>query len=41
MKKNESDYISLKGMIKSFGNETVICNWMRNRNTVEFLGINK
>jgi len=35
----EEDYISLTDMIKSFGDETVIYNWMRNRNTVEFLGI--
>ena len=39
IKKNESDYISLTDMIKSFGDEMVIYNWMRNRNTVEFLGI--
>lgn len=39
IEKNESDYISLTDMIKSFGDETVIYNWMRNRNTVEFLGI--
>ncbi|OQC44516.1 MAG: hypothetical protein BWX59_01857 [Bacteroidetes bacterium ADurb.Bin028] len=34
IEKNESDYISLTDMIKSFGDETVIYNWMRNRNTV-------
>ncbi len=39
IEKNETDYISLTDMIKSFGDETVIYNWMRNRNTVEFLGI--
>ncbi len=39
VEKNESDFISLTDMIKSFGDETVIYNWMRNRNTVEFLGI--
>jgi hypothetical protein len=39
IEKNESGYISLTDMIKSFGDETVIYNWMRNRNTVEFLGI--
>ncbi len=38
IEKNESDYISLTDMIKSFGDETVIYNWLRNRNTVEFLG---
>ena len=36
---NESDFISLTDMIKSFGDETMIYNWLRNRNTVEFLGI--
>lgn len=39
IEKNETDFISLTDMIKSFGDETVIYNWMRNRNTVEFLGI--
>ena len=33
------DYISLTDMIKSFGDDTIIKNWLRNRNTVEFLGI--
>jgi len=35
----EQDYISLTDMVKSFGDETIIYNWMRNRNTVEFLGL--
>jgi len=26
-------------MIKTFGDETIIYNWLRNRNTIEFLGI--
>ena len=26
-------------MIKSFGDDTIIYNWIRNRNTIEFLGI--
>ena len=26
-------------MIKSFGDESVITNWLRNRNSIEFLGI--
>ena len=39
IEKNETDFISLTDMIKSFGDETVIYNWLRNRNTVEFLGI--
>ena len=37
--KNRQDYISLTDMVKSFGDETIIYNWMRNRNTIEFLGI--
>jgi hypothetical protein len=36
---NNEDYICLTDMIKSFGDETIIKNWLRNRNTVEFLGI--
>jgi len=33
------DYISLTDMVKSFGDENIIYQWMRNRNTVEFIGI--
>jgi len=36
--KNE-DYISPTDMIKKFGDDSLIYAWMRNRNTVEFLGI--
>lgn len=36
---NEQDYISLTGMVRSFGDDTMIYSWMRNRNTVEFPGI--
>ncbi len=36
---NSEDYISLTDMAKSFGDDTLIYSWMRNRNTVEFLGI--
>jgi hypothetical protein len=36
---NKQDYISLTDMIKAFGDENLIYSWMRNRNTVEFLGI--
>jgi len=36
---NQQDYISLTDMIKAFGDENLIYSWMRNRNTVEFLGI--
>jgi len=35
----ESDYISLTDMVKSFGDDTLIYSWMRNRNTLEFIGI--
>ena len=35
----ESDYISLTDMVKGFGDDTMIYSWMRNRNTVEFIGI--
>ena len=37
--RNEQDYISLTDMVKRFGDETVLYSWLRNRNTVEFLGI--
>jgi len=33
------DYISLTDMAKKFGGEDLIYSWMRNRNTIEFLGI--
>jgi hypothetical protein len=36
---NNQDYISLTDMVKSFGDDTMIYSWMRNRNTVEYLGI--
>jgi hypothetical protein len=39
IKVNEQDYISLTDMVKPFGDETIIANWLRNRNTLEFLGI--
>jgi len=35
----EMDYISLIDMVKGFGDDTMIYSWMRNRNTVEFIGI--
>lgn len=37
--KNEEDYISLTDMVKYFGDDTMIYSWMRNRNTLEFIGI--
>ncbi len=36
---NKQDYISLTDMVRSFGDDTMIYSWLRNRNTVEFLGI--
>ena len=38
---NENDYISLTDIAryKSDDSTAVIANWMRNRNTIEFLGI--
>jgi len=33
------DFISLTDMAKKFGGDDLIYSWMRNRNTVEFLGI--
>lgn len=33
------DYISLTDMAKKFGDDVLVYQWMRNRNTVEFLGI--
>jgi phage terminase large subunit-like protein len=37
--KEESDYISLTDMIKAKDGDFFISDWLRNRNTVEFLGI--
>lgn len=39
MRMNSQDYISLTDMMKSRDGEFHILNWLRNRNTVEFLGI--
>ena len=35
----DADYISLTDMIRRFGDESILYNWLRNRNTIEFLGI--
>ncbi len=35
----DSDYISLTDMAVNFGDDTLIYSWMRNRNTLEFIGI--
>ena len=36
---NEGDYISLTDMLKAKDGDFFISDWLRNRNTVEFLGI--
>ncbi len=36
---NNNDYISLTDMLKAKDGDFFISNWLRNRNTVEFLGI--
>jgi len=36
---NENDYISLTDMLKAKDGDFFISDWLRNRNTVEFLGI--
>lgn len=35
----EDDFISLTDMAKKFGGDDLIYSWMRNRNTLQFLGI--
>ena len=41
IKKDDADYISLTDIAKHKTTDTfiVVCNWMRNRNTIEYLGI--
>jgi len=39
IKENDYDFISLTDMAKKFGGDDLVYNWMRNRNTLEFLGI--
>lgn len=36
---DDQDFISLTDMAKKFGDDVLIYNWMRNRNTLEFIGI--
>lgn len=36
---NDSDYICLSDMIKAKDGDFFISDWLRNRNTIEFLGI--
>jgi hypothetical protein len=35
----EKDYISLTDMLKAKDGDFFISDWLRNRNTIEFLGI--
>jgi hypothetical protein len=37
--RNEHDYISLTDMIRAKEGDFFIADWLRNRNTVEFLGV--
>lgn len=39
MKIKNEDFISLTDMVKNFGDDAMIYQWMRNRNTVEFIGV--
>jgi len=39
LKVHDEDYISLTDMVKNFGDDVMIYQWMRNRNTVEFIGV--
>jgi hypothetical protein len=39
LSQRDEDFISLTDMSKKFGDDSLIYSWMRNRNTVEFLGI--
>ena len=39
MQINEEDYISLTDMMKAKDGDFFFHNWLRNRNTIEFLGI--
>lgn len=39
LSQREEDDISLTDMAKKFGDDSLIYGWMRNRNTLELLGI--
>jgi hypothetical protein len=39
VKDGEQDYICLTDMVKDNGGNTVVQNWIRNKNTLEFLGV--
>ena len=38
-KQNEQDYVCLTDMVRDENGNDHIRNWMRNRNTVEFIGL--
>jgi len=39
LSQDDLDFVSLTDMARKFGDESLIYSWMRNRNTVEFIGI--
>jgi hypothetical protein len=39
LSRDNKDFISLTDMAKKFGDDVLIYSWMRNRNTLEFIGI--
>lgn len=39
IKVNDNDYISLTDMLRAKDGDFFFSNWLRNRNTIEFLGI--
>ena len=39
LSQNNQDYISLTDMANKFAGDALIHNWLRNRNTLEFIGI--
>jgi len=39
LRKDKEDFISLTDMLKAKNGDFFISDWLRNRNTVEFLGV--
>ncbi len=39
LNQNSQDFICLTDMAKKFGDDILIYSWMRNRNTLEFIGV--
>lgn len=39
LRQDGQDYICLTDMVKNYGDDQLIYSWLRNRNTVEFLGV--